>query len=220
VAGLADANTFTGAQVISLSSSAALEVGQNGATNPALRVVTNTASSATGLSITSAAAGSGVTLTALSSGSNEDLKFAAKGTGVIYTLSHLQLDSGKYIRGTDNYVRIWPTGSSSSGGINIGTSAYEDSIGSTGNFSIKANSTTSEAVYRFQGDLTTGFGRGGANKASMYSGGVKVGEFDNDATAGNTRFLLYDVDAGTLKRVSVGAADSGGSGYKVLRVTN
>lgn len=44
--------------------------------------------------------------------------------------------------------------------------------------------------------------------------------FDNATTATWTRFLLYDVDNGQLERVSVGAADSGGAGYKVLRVPN
>jgi len=39
-------------------------------------------------------------------------------------------------------------------------------------------------------------------------------------TAGDTRFLIYDVDNGTLERVTVGAADSGGVGYKVLRILN
>lgn len=47
--------------------------------------------------------------------------------------------------------------------------------------------------------------------------GVSV---DGSNTAGETRMLLYDVDAGSLVRVSVGAADSGGTGYKVLRVPN
>lgn len=46
------------------------------------------------------------------------------------------------------------------------------------------------------------------------------GQFDDNATAGNTRFLVYDVDNATLERVSVGAADSGGSGFKVLRIPN
>lgn len=49
---------------------------------------------------------------------------------------------------------------------------------------------------------------------------VDVAEFDADATAGNTRFLIYDVDNGQLERVSVGAADSGGAGYKLLRIAN
>jgi len=49
---------------------------------------------------------------------------------------------------------------------------------------------------------------------------VDVAQFDGDSTAGNTRFLIYDVDNGQLERVSVGAADSGGTGYKLLRIPN
>lgn len=45
-------------------------------------------------------------------------------------------------------------------------------------------------------------------------------QFDADATAGNTRMFVYDVDNGQLERVSVGSADSGGTGYKVLRIPN
>jgi hypothetical protein len=47
-----------------------------------------------------------------------------------------------------------------------------------------------------------------------------VAYFDNNGTAGNTRFVIYDVDNGTLERVSVGVADSGGVGFKVLRIPN
>jgi len=43
---------------------------------------------------------------------------------------------------------------------------------------------------------------------------------DQSVTAGDTRFWLWDVDNGQLERVTVGAADSGGSGYKVLRIPN
>ena len=45
-------------------------------------------------------------------------------------------------------------------------------------------------------------------------------QLDDNNTAGNTRLLLYDVDNATVERVSVGAADSGGTGYKVLRIPN
>jgi hypothetical protein len=31
---------------------------------------------------------------------------------------------------------------------------------------------------------------------------------------------LYDKDNGTIQQVSVGADDSGGAGYKVLRIAN
>ena len=44
--------------------------------------------------------------------------------------------------------------------------------------------------------------------------------FDFPATAGQTGFMLYDVDNATVERVTVGAADSGGAGYKVLRIPN
>lgn len=49
---------------------------------------------------------------------------------------------------------------------------------------------------------------------------VECARFDVNTSAGETRFLLYDNDSGTLKRVSLGAADSGGVGFKVLRITN
>lgn len=45
-------------------------------------------------------------------------------------------------------------------------------------------------------------------------------QFSHSATAGHTKFLVYDVDNGQLERVSVGAADSGGAGFKVLRIPN
>jgi hypothetical protein len=44
--------------------------------------------------------------------------------------------------------------------------------------------------------------------------------FDSSATATHTSLLLFDVDGGTLERVTVGANDSGGSGFKVLRIPN
>jgi hypothetical protein len=50
--------------------------------------------------------------------------------------------------------------------------------------------------------------------------GTTVARFDASAVAGQTRMLVYDVDNGTLERVTVGAADSGGAGFKVLRIPN
>jgi hypothetical protein len=52
-----------------------------------------------------------------------------------------------------------------------------------------------------------------------FSNGTSL-QIDDDAVAGNTRLLLYDVDNGKVERVSVGAADSGGAGFKVLRLPN
>ena len=48
---------------------------------------------------------------------------------------------------------------------------------------------------------------------------VVAGRFDSESDV-PTRFLLLDLTTGTLKRVSFGDANSGGTGYKVLRVEN
>jgi hypothetical protein len=49
-----------------------------------------------------------------------------------------------------------------------------------------------------------------------------MGGFDriNSLSTNETNLYLYDADNGTLEQVTVGAADSGGSGYKVLRIPN
>ncbi len=53
------------------------------------------------------------------------------------------------------------------------------------------------------------------------SGAINVkARIDNTATAGHTALLLWDVDNATLERVTVGAADSAGTGFKVLRIPN
>lgn len=50
---------------------------------------------------------------------------------------------------------------------------------------------------------------------------VEVMRIDKaNAVAGDTALLLYDVDNNTVERVSVGAAGSGGIGYKLLRIPN
>jgi len=72
-----------GVTAITSSNAAAFAVGANGNTNPVLRIVTNVASAATGLSITGNAAGNGTTITALSSGTDEGLILTGKGTGAI-----------------------------------------------------------------------------------------------------------------------------------------
>lgn len=62
--------------------------------------------------------------------------------------------------------------------------------------------------------------RAGTNGVQIFSNSVEAARVDNDSTALNTRFLIYDVDNATLERVSVGIADSGGSGFKLLRIVN
>lgn len=60
----------------------------------------------------------------------------------------------------------------------------------------------------------------GAGMIQNIVNGAESIRADADTTATHTRFMLYDVDAGALVRVTVGAADSGGAGFKLLRVPN
>ena len=86
--------TASGAVAVTSSGASSLVVGANGATNPALKVDSSTASSATGLQIKSAAAAAGVALLVLSSGSNENLTINAKGTGTITAQSAVAVPAG------------------------------------------------------------------------------------------------------------------------------
>lgn len=65
---------------------------------------------------------------------------------------------------------------------------------------------------------------GGTNQGNLqaYDGATYVSgiRFDASVVAGDTRLLVYDVTKGAVSRVSVGAADSGGAGFKLLRVPN
>jgi len=45
-------------------------------------------------------------------------------------------------------------------------------------------------------------------------------KFDASVIARDTRLFVFDVDNGQLERVTVGVADSGGTGFKVLRIPN
>lgn len=59
------------------------------------------------------------------------------------------------------------------------------------------------------------------NSLELITGGtLPAATLDDTIVAGNTRLLLYDVDNGQLERVTVGDADSGGTGFKVLRIPN
>ena len=66
---------------------------------------------------------------------------------------------------------------------------------------------------------TTGLG-GVTNEVSTIIAGAEATRVDGSTTAGQTRFMLYDVDNATIERVTVGAADSGGVGFKLLRIAN
>lgn len=90
-----------------------------------------------------------------------------------------------------------------------------------------------------QSRLTTGLGSGGAEDLICAGNAdtrwrirglqeqllgeinnTTIVNFDFSVAAGETRMLVWDVDNNTLERVTVGVADSGGVGFKVLRIPN
>lgn len=60
----------------------------------------------------------------------------------------------------------------------------------------------------------------GSNLYNVKLGDVLQFQIDKSVTATNVRMQVWDVDTASLKRVSVGANDSGGSGFKLLRIPN
>jgi hypothetical protein len=73
-----------GTEELRSTSSVALAVGANGATNPVLRIDTSVASAADGLAIIGTASGSGVALAVISPATNSQMTINTKGTGGLF----------------------------------------------------------------------------------------------------------------------------------------
>lgn len=100
-------------------------------------------------------------------------------------------------------------GANAATGINQKLKAMDASAGTGGNLTLAAGlGTTAGGQLIFQTAVNTA------------GGYVDAAKLDNSTTATHTRFFLYDVDNATLERVTVGAADTGGAGFKVLRIPN
>ena len=71
-------------------------------------------------------------------------------------------------------------------------------------------------------DVDSGIGSSAADNVSIICGALEAirAEDPADLAASETSLWLYDLDNGAIQQVTVGAADSGGSGFKVLRIPN
>lgn len=89
---------------------------------------------------------------------------------------------------------------------------------------------TLETILRLRVTDTTDSTSSTSNASARFFGGLSVAknaDIGGDltiegatTTAGETALLLFDVDNNTVERVTVGAADSGGTNFKVLRIPN
>jgi len=166
-------------------------------------------------------------------------RFTISNTGNVQTDGTLQVDgtgdttiAGNVGIGTTSPTRILGIGGLAARNIGMERGTVANTAGF--DLTVNAGGATSAATDKAGGDLilASGVSTGtGISKISLKTApagasgtgdnvNVENARIDSDATAGNTRFMLYDVDNGTLERVSVGAADSGGAGFKLLRIPN
>lgn len=83
-----------------------------------------------------------------------------------------------------------------------------------------ANGSISVPALSFGSDTDTGIIRNGENVFSIIAGGVVRLQSFATTNANEVCLELWDVTAGGLKRVYRGDANSGGSGYRILRILN
>lgn len=90
---------------------------------------------------------------------------------------------------------------------------------------LNSSTTADQQAARFLAAWTTATHASRTARASIEvehnaAGLVEVARFMKEVGAGLTGFWLWDADNNQLEQVSVGAADSGGAGFKVLRLPN
>lgn len=97
----------------------------------------------------------------------------------------------------------------------------------SGSIGFKQDTTTSNAeigssIHSVATDTTGGSEDFYLSFRNMNAGATaaELMRLEKTAVAGDTALMLYDVDNNTVERVSVGVADSGGAGFKVLRIPN
>lgn len=85
---------------------------------------------------------------------------------------------------------------------------------------IGQDGTSALPYYSFYNDQDTGIYRFASNELSVALGGVERLRVSTSNSANDIRLLLWDHTANALVQVTRGAADSGGVGFRVLRVPN
>ena len=125
----------------------------------------------------------------------------------------LDTDEDSYIVATgDDNIAIFTSGFNA---FSIGPSL----ISSNRTFSTVVGSAAAPGI-RNSGDANTGTFNPTIGEYAITCGGTEVARFDESVGVDEMRFMLYDVTAGTLVRVSRGNADSGKAGFRVLIVPN
>jgi len=99
----------------------------------------------------------------------------------------------------------------------LGTMSGGASFGGDANFKMFMNGANPNINYDSQDYFVY---QRALDQFRLYLANVQRFQLDDTATAGNTALSIYDVDNAALGRVTVGAADSCGTGFKCLRIPN
>lgn len=110
------------------------------------------------------------------------------------------------------------------GGETVGVMFH---LGGVSSLQMDSTGTEASPSYSFLGDTSTGIYRPAAAELSVAVGGaeaLRVDSTEDTGVSGAHTALFARVwtapDGGTVRRVHVGAADSGGAGFRLLRVPN
>lgn len=101
-------------------------------------------------------------------------------------------------------------------------SNYYGSVTNGGGKIYKLQSTAAAAGLTFTADENTGLFQQAAGNVGVTCDGTECARFEHpaDLAATETSLFIYDLDNASLDQVTVGATDSGGAGFKVLRIPN
>lgn len=158
-----------------------------------------------------------------STGTSNIANFQDNGTNVFQILdggnvymnatARLYLDGGgdTYLFESSANTLLFVAGNVSSLAINASNVSVQGTLG------LSVNPT---GKLYLDGGADTYMNESSANVFGIVVGGTTSIQSDTSGTATHTRLLIYDVDNATLERVTVGIADSGGVGFKVLRIPN
>lgn len=143
----------------------------------------------------------------------------------INSSGYLILPASGRITGADSFVRLWPGGSSSDSGINLGPSGTDpvsgflsDATATTGSLRVPTGraGTASIPTYTFYGDEDTGFYRSAVNTVSGAAGGSESLRLTSDRVGAVKSFQALCLAAApyTCDAAAMGAwyCDSTGSG--------
>ncbi len=104
------------------------------------------------------------------------------------------------------------------------TGSPANGIGVGLGFAVETTANNIESIAALEAvvtDVTAASEDGDLVVKTMVAGTLaEIARFSRTATARDTGLKLWDVDNGTVERVTVGVADSGGVGFKLLRIPN